>query len=94
MADYLVSYDVDTTTPAGERRLRRVARLCEGYGLRVQYSVFELTVEPRDLMPFVARLRGIMDGALDSARIYKLHEPALTLGRQRPDETSRGALMW
>jgi CRISPR-associated protein Cas2 len=94
LADYLVTYDVDTTTQAGARRLRHVARLCEGHGLRVQYSVFELTLEPRQLLPFIARLRRTMNDELDSARIYKLGEPPVTLGRRRPDETSRGALLW
>ena len=41
MADYLVSYDVETTTREGRRRLRRVAKVCEDYGQRLQLSVFE-----------------------------------------------------
>jgi CRISPR-associated protein Cas2 len=94
LAGYLVTYDVDTTTPAGERRLREVARLCEGHGLRVQYSVFELTIEPGQLVRFIARLQRTMDDHLDSVGIYKLSEPPVALGRRRPDETSRGALVW
>lgn len=94
MADYLVTYDVDTTTLSGQRRLRHVARLCEGYGLRVQYSVFELTLEPQQLVTFIAKLQALMADELDSARIYNFTEPALVLGHRRQDETSRGALVW
>ncbi|HRC86440.1 MAG TPA: CRISPR-associated endonuclease Cas2, partial [Thermoanaerobaculia bacterium] len=42
----LVSYDVATTSAAGRRRLRRVARVCEDYGQRVQSSVFECELDP------------------------------------------------
>lgn len=45
----VISYDVDTTTPAGAKRLRRVAKICEAYGCRVQNSVFELLIEPAQL---------------------------------------------
>lgn len=40
--EFLVTYDADTTTAEGRRRLRRVAKTCESYGLRVQKSVFEI----------------------------------------------------
>ena len=43
----LVTYDVSTETKEGRRRLRRVAKLCENYGQRVQFSVFECVVEDR-----------------------------------------------
>ena len=42
----LVTYDVQTTSPAGKRRLRHLARACLDYGQRVQFSVFELKVDP------------------------------------------------
>ena len=38
----VVTYDVDTTNKEGEHRLRKVAQLCERYGMRVQNSVFEV----------------------------------------------------
>lgn len=41
----LVTYDVNTSSSAGQKRLRKVAKLCERYGLRVQNSVFELLVD-------------------------------------------------
>ena len=42
----LVSYDVETSSEGGARRLRRVARACRDYGQRVQFSVFECELEP------------------------------------------------
>ena len=42
----LVTYDIQTTTPEGRRRLRHTAKACLDYGQRVQFSVFELKVDP------------------------------------------------
>ena len=42
----LVTYDVRTENKAGQKRLRDVAKICENYGQRVQYSVFECLVAP------------------------------------------------
>ena len=42
----LVTYDVNTESPGGKRRLRRVARICTNFGQRVQNSVFECLVDP------------------------------------------------
>ena len=42
----LVTYDVETMTSDGQRRLRQVARQCLNYGQRVQNSVFECSVSP------------------------------------------------
>ena len=42
----LVSYDVSTVNPSGRRRLRRIAKRCMDYGIRVQNSVFECNVDP------------------------------------------------
>ena len=47
----LVTYDVETTSPGGKRRLRRLARVCVDYGHRVQLPVFELKVDPRKCVP-------------------------------------------
>ena len=49
----LVTYDVNTKTPEGRRRLRRVARACKDFGQRVQFSVFECEIDPaRDSLRF------------------------------------------
>jgi CRISPR-associated protein Cas2 len=68
----LVTYDVNTQTPDGARRLRQVAKACEGFGQRVQDSVFECTIGQADLERFRARLLKIIDKDADSLRIYRL----------------------
>lgn len=71
----LVSYDVSTETSAGRRRLRRVAKACQNYGQRVQYSVFECQVDAAtyELLKD-ALLKGI-SLTEDNLRIYRLTEP-------------------
>jgi CRISPR-associated protein Cas2 len=75
--DLLVTYDVNTTTPDGERRLRRVARVCEGYGLRVQKSVFEVVCTDVQRAHLEHALLSIIDATTDSIRIYPLSRRAL-----------------
>lgn len=70
--DLLVTYDVDTTTREGRRRLRRVAKVCEGFGQRVQKSVFECRVNREQLESLQDRLQGEIDVEQDSLRIYVL----------------------
>jgi len=67
-----VTYDVSTTTPAGRRRLRRVAKTCLDYGQRVQNSVFECLVDPAQKVKLEAKLLKIIDPKSDSIRIYNL----------------------
>ena len=68
----LVSYDVSTANKRGQRRLRRVAKICESFGLRVQNSVFECIVDPAQW----TRLRNLLLKAYsqeeDSLRFYFL----------------------
>jgi CRISPR-associated protein Cas2 len=68
----LVTYDVNTETAAGRRRLRRVARACLDYGQRVQNSVFECEVDPAQWVALRARLIDEIDPAQDSLRFYRL----------------------
>ncbi|MFR9727840.1 CRISPR-associated endonuclease Cas2 [Saccharopolyspora sp. MS10] len=70
--ELLLTYDVDTTTPAGRRRLRRVAQACEAYGVRVQKSVFEIVMSEVQLLLLRRRLLDIIDPGLDSIRVYRL----------------------
>ena len=67
----LVSYDVSTEGD-GARRLRRVARACLDYGQRVQYSVFEIEVNPAQWALLKSRLCGHIDPEVDSLRFYFL----------------------
>ncbi|NJP64808.1 CRISPR-associated endonuclease Cas2 [Streptomyces spiramenti] len=76
--DLLLTYDVDTTTPEGARRLRRVAKLCEGYGLRVQKSVFEIVADEAGLLRLLASMDATIDADSDSIRIYRLPHNGLT----------------
>ena len=68
----LVSYDVSTTDPGGPRRLHRVAKLCQNYGQRVQYSVFECIVDPAQWAVLKQRLTDLIKQDLDSLRFYYL----------------------
>ena len=68
----LVCYDVATTTPAGRKRLRRVARACLDFGQRVQQSVFECTLDETELTRLRARLLDEIELEEDSLRVYRL----------------------
>ena len=68
----LVTYDVNTETSEGRRRLRRVARACLDWGQRVQHSVFECEVDPAQWSEFRARLISEIDASRDSLRFYRL----------------------
>lgn len=68
----LITYDVDTSSKAGERRLRRVAKECVNYGQRVQNSVFECLLTEAQLVELKAILSSIIDDTIDSIRFYFL----------------------
>lgn len=68
----IVSYDVATNDNTGQRRLRRVAKACEDYGQRVQYSVFECIVDPAQWTRLKERLISEIDPEKDSLRFYYL----------------------
>ncbi len=68
----LVSYDVATSADGGEKRLRRVARACQDYGQRVQYSVFEIEVDPATWTALRQQLLDEIDEDRDSLRFYFL----------------------
>lgn len=68
----LVTYDVSTTSDGGKRRLRRVAKACRDFGQRVQFSVFEIEVDPAQWVRLKAELEAIIDPGQDSLRYYHL----------------------
>ena len=68
----LVTYDVNTLEDGGKKRLRNVARACEDFGQRVQFSVFEIEVDPAQWTRLKARLEGIILPERDSLRYYYL----------------------
>jgi CRISPR-associated protein Cas2 len=73
--EVLITYDVSTENAAGRKRLRLVAKACEGYGQRVQKSVFECIVNAAQFEALRAKLETIVDPTQDSLRIYRLLEP-------------------
>lgn len=70
----LVTYDVDTTTKEGTRRLRCVAKACMNYGQRVQNSVFECDVTEAQLCILKDVIKNSIDAKIDSVRIYYLNK--------------------
>lgn len=81
----LVTYDVQTDTAAGQKRLRMVARLCLNYGQRVQNSVFECVLTEVQLAELKDKLNQVIDNKHDSIRIYYLNRNEnrriITLGK-------------
>ena len=70
----LVCYDVSTESKAGRRRLRRVARVCESTGQRVQKSVFECQVDVAQFETLERKLLEEIDPAQDCLRLYRMPE--------------------
>ena len=68
----VVTYDVNTEDKAGQRRLRRVARICVNHGQRVQFSVFECSVDAAEWVKLKAKLMTEIDAEFDSLRFYYL----------------------
>lgn len=68
----LITYDVNTETPAGRKRLRKVAKKCVDHGQRVQNSVFECLLDAAEYAVFKSELSALIDPALDSLRFYLL----------------------
>lgn len=70
----IVCYDVNTETRSGRRRLRRVARVCESTGQRVQKSVFECQITLAEFETLEQRLLAEIEPTLDCLRLYRLPE--------------------
>lgn len=68
----LITYDVDFADESGAKRLRKVAKVCEKYGVRVQNSVFEMLIDPSQLIEVKKLLEKIIDNKKDSIRFYNL----------------------
>lgn len=68
----ILTYDVETATASGAKRLRNVAKLCQKYGVRVQNSVFEIEASAAQLVELKNKLESIIDLEQDSVRIYRM----------------------
>lgn len=81
----LITYDVDTISVSGQKRLRQVAKICKNYGQRVQNSVFECEVTESQFVEIRHLLSSVIDIELDSIRIYRLGKKSnthtITLGK-------------
>lgn len=70
----LITYDVDTISETGQKRLRQVAKACRDYGQRVQNSVFECEVTEAQFTLLKSRINNIINEQLDSVRFYFLRK--------------------
>ena len=68
----LITYDVNTETPEGRKRLRQVSKVCQNYGQRVQNSVFECEVDAGQLLKVKDQLVRLINEEKDSLRFYNL----------------------
>ena len=68
----ILTYDVNTEAVSGKKRLRKVAKICLNYGIRVQNSVFECNLDASQLVTFRAAILDVIDESKDSVRIYNL----------------------
>ncbi|MEG1580913.1 MAG: CRISPR-associated endonuclease Cas2 [Bacteroidaceae bacterium] len=68
----LITYDVETVTSSGQKRLRQVAKACVNHGQRVQNSVFECLLDPAAFTKLKLHLQSLIDSEKDSIRFYLL----------------------
>lgn len=68
----LITYDVSTVSSAGQKRLRKVSKVCQNYGQRVQNSVFECNVDAAQFTALKLELTNIIDENKDSLRFYQI----------------------
>lgn len=86
MSDYLVVYDIALETREDAKRLRQVAKICEGFGVRVQQSVFECRLAPTDREQLISDLKSVLSEKKDMVYIYPIRstiaESRLVLGEK------------
>ena len=85
--DVLIAYDIADTETTGASRLRRLADVCEQYGQRVQFSVFECRLSKARLARLVGEVEDIIDRDRDSVLVYRfpsgIEAATLRLGRRQ-----------
>ncbi len=69
--DVLITYDIADTQGEGANRLRRIAQVCEKYGRRVQFSVFECRLSPPRLARMIGEVEDVIDHHVDSVIVYR-----------------------
>lgn len=85
--DIVVTYDVSDIASDSGRRLRAVAAICEQYGIRSQFSVFECRLSDTNLARLLAELHDAIDPTVDSVHVYRIgstiESSRLTIGRSK-----------
>ena len=88
--DVLIAYDIAETDGVGAVRLRRIAQVCERYGQRVQFSVFECRLSPERLARMIGEVQDVIDRHRDSVLMYRfpgrMAETKLRFGRDEAHE--------
>ena len=88
---------METVTPEGRSRLRKVAKTCVDYGQRVQHSVFECSITPAEFVEIKSKLLTIIDQESDSIRFYLLgknwQNRVETIGRDDSYDPDTGILL-
>ena len=88
--DVLVAYDIADTDGVGAARLRRIARVCEKYGQRVQFSVFECRLSPERLARLIGEVQDVIDSGCDSVMVYRFRgrigDARMRIGRRQAHE--------
>lgn len=85
----VVTYDVNTETVEGRRRLRNVAKICKNYGVRVQNSVFECVVDSVQLLEMKRKIGDVICMESDSVRYYNMGSE----GRRRVEHVGTKAAL-
>ena len=88
--DILVTYDIADTEGVGASRLKRIAEVCEKYGQRVQFPVFECRLSPTRLTRMIAEIEDVIDRQRDSVIVYRfpgrIEDATLRFGRGQSHE--------
>lgn len=93
----IVAYDIRTDTKAGQRRLRKIAHVCQAMGQRVQNSVFECQIDEVQYVQLIHHLRHVMHHTEDNIRLYRLsslpNDMILQLGQGRAIDYSQPLIL-
>ncbi|MFC4620187.1 CRISPR-associated endonuclease Cas2 [Camelliibacillus cellulosilyticus] len=68
----VITYDVNTMDASGRKRLRKVSKICQDFGIRVQNSVFECVIDSTQLSQLKYKLLDVINEEKDSLRFYRL----------------------
>lgn len=93
----VITYDVNITQGSGAKRLRKISKLCERYGVRVQNSVFEVLVDSAQMAMLKSEIESVIDPQRDSVRFYRLgnsyKQKIGMIGKSRPIESGEPMLL-